>query len=87
MYCKNCGKCVSDEATECVYCGQPFARPWSAITMVAWTVAAIWMPMLGIIAGVYGIAKDEKRRQGIFLLFFSLAAVLFYSILRQRMGY
>jgi len=74
MFCNSCGKEIVDEAVVCVGCGcavkpvKATGEKWSTGTMVALVIGSILIPLIGIIFGIIGLNKEEKKGQGGLLL-------------------
>lgn len=84
MFCMGCGKEIPDDAVVCVGCGRP-VKPlkgsdgkWGTGAMIGLVVGSIVIPLIGIIFGIIGLAKEEKRGQGATLLIISLVMMVAY---------
>lgn len=60
---------------------------WGGGTMALLIIGTILIPLVGIIAGIYGLTKEAKRRQGGLLLglgiFMVLVALIFLVYAKQ----
>lgn len=74
MFCNRCGKEIADDAVVCVGCGRavkpvvPVGEKWSTGVMVALVIGTILIPLIGIVFGIIGLNKEEKKGQGTALL-------------------
>lgn len=76
MYCRHCGKEINDKAVVCTGCGQPVetgedkavgGEPWSLLMMIGLIVATLFVPPVGLVAGVMGLMDEAKKVQGAIL--------------------
>lgn len=76
MYCQHCGKEIPDDAVICIGCGRAVkplpkllsGKKWSGGVLALLIIGAIFIPFLGIVAGIVGLTQEAKRVQGIILL-------------------
>lgn len=73
MFCRNCGKAVTDKAVVCTGCGQSIdgsghhagsGHPWNALVMVSLIVATLFMPPVGLVLGPMGLMDESRKVQG-----------------------
>ncbi len=82
MFCTKCGKEILDMAAVCVGCGCPVKSTkvpegkWSSGAMVALVIGSVLMPLIGIVFGVIGLNRIEKKQQGKLLLGIALLTIL-----------
>jgi hypothetical protein len=76
MYCRFCGKEINDKAVVCTGCGQPVenteskilaGEPWSLLVMVGLVAITLFVPPIGLVAGILGLRDDAKKVQGAIL--------------------
>lgn len=82
MYCKNCGKELADTAVFCVQCGATTEQKALGATVgngtiVTGFVLAVFMPLIGIIIGIYTMAKG-KVPQGIWMCVLAIFSAFFW---------
>lgn len=63
---------------------QPQGKPWGIGRMIVYSIFSFFAPLIGVIAGIYGLVKDETRKQGAFLLVLAIAGIIFYAMLGSR---
>ena len=73
MYCRYCGKEVTDKAVVCTGCGHPVetdelkpvaGRPWNILVMAGLLAATLVAPPVGLVFGVMGLMNEAKKVQG-----------------------
>lgn len=91
MYCPHCGKEIADDAVVCVGCGReikaigkPADKKWSGGILALLIILTIFIPLVGIIAGIVGLTKEAKRSQGGILL--GLGILMLIIWLAVQMG-
>ena len=93
MYCQHCGKEIPDDAVVCIGCGravkplpqQVAAKKWSGGMLALLIILTIFIPLVGIIAGIVGLTKEEKRGQGGLLLGLGIFMVFFWILVQTAM--
>ncbi|HPF17593.1 MAG TPA: tetratricopeptide repeat protein [Thermotogota bacterium] len=101
VYCRYCGEEIFEDAVVCPHCGRqvaPFknnkeveeltASPWATSNMIGLIVGTIILPFIGLIAGIYGLIKPGKVKQGFVLLIIAVFVSviyywLFFSLVRD----
>ena len=95
IFCPQCGTELPGDAFFCSECGKavkPLMREvsdekWGGGTMALLIIGTILIPLVGIVAGIYGLRKEAKRRQGGLLLglgiFMVLVALIFLVYAKQ----
>lgn len=88
MFCPKCGKEIADDASVCIGCGREvksfakserkFEKPWSTGKMVLFGIFSFFLPVIGIAGGIYGLVRDEKRKQGATLLILAFLGIAMY---------
>jgi len=76
MYCQHCGKEIPDDAVICIGCGRAVkplpklvsGKKWSGGVLALLIIGAIFIPFVGIVAGIVGLTQEAKRVQGVILL-------------------
>lgn len=72
MFCRHCGKEVTDKAVVCSGCGNPIeeagggvlaGQPWAWFTMIGLLVLAVCIPPAGLVLGIMGLMEPAKRAQ------------------------
>src|SRR5688572_9841242 len=73
MYCRFCGKEINDKAVVCTGCGQPVENtegkalagdPWSLLVMAGLVAITLFVPPVGLVAGIFGLRDEAKKVQG-----------------------
>ncbi|MEY4195838.1 MAG: hypothetical protein RLZZ226_2206 [Pseudomonadota bacterium] len=73
MFCRHCGKAVTDKAVVCTGCGHAIdgsglhagsGRPWNVFVVVALVIATLFMPPVGLVLGPMGLMDESKKVQG-----------------------
>jgi uncharacterized OB-fold protein len=87
-FCKACGNEVVDSAVVCVKCGSSVAKEskveaWSTGKMWGYSVLSFLIPLIGIIFGIIGLTKEERRMQGGILMVVSIFALGFWSAIMK----
>jgi len=76
MFCSHCGKPVANEAVICIECGcyvqNKSEEAWETKEIVFLIIATLFMPIVGIVAGIYGLCVKGKEKQGGSLLAFGV---------------
>jgi hypothetical protein len=81
MYCRYCGKEVTDKAVVCTGCGNPVetsdlkpvtGRPWNILIMAGLIVATLFVPPVGLVFGIMGLMNDARKVQGAVLTTISI---------------
>lgn len=86
MFCNSCGKEIADDAVICIGCGRAVkpvkasGEKWGTGAMVALVIGSIIIPLIGIIFGIIGLTKEEKREQGVTLLVIGIIMVIVYMV-------
>ena len=88
MFCPKCGKEIAEDAVICIGCGRELKssakserkteKPWSTDKMVLFGIFSFLLPVIGIAGGIYGLVRDEKRKQGATLLTLALLGIAMY---------
>ncbi len=90
MYCRYCGKKLSDNAVICTGCRRPVepiapsgaatgeSASWSFLLMVALIFATLVLPPIGLIFGIIGLRSRSKKVQGAVLLTVATFALLLW---------
>jgi len=83
MFCNNCGKEISNDAPMCVHCGHPIKpmkslieRKWGTGAMVGLVIGSVIIPFFGIVFGIIGLTKEEKKGQGAALLVIGIITIV-----------
>lgn len=85
MFCKNCGKEISDNAAICMHCGawtteeQKIEKPKNGMA-IAGFVCSFFVPILGWIFGGIGLKKSEAldgKGKGFSIAAIAIATVMF----------
>lgn len=82
MFCRYCGKELKDTATACTACGKPVdalaqgsepaGNRWSFSEMVGLIGATLFIPPIGLVAGLLGLRKEAKKVQAAIILTISV---------------
>ena len=90
MYCRYCGKRLSDNAVICTGCRrsvEPISPPrgdtvdggsWSFLLMAALIFATLALPPIGLIFGLMGLRSKAKKVQGAVLLTVATFSILLW---------
>jgi hypothetical protein len=90
MYCIHCGgKFSDDNALICTACGRKsiIPRKWGIASVIGIIIGSMFIPLLGIIFGIYGMSKEEKKSQGTFIFIFSIIMFLFHVFINIHCKY
>lgn len=87
-FCTKCGQRNTTDGIFCSRCGNSMLPAASTTTKNAWSggaftaliIASIFLPIVGIIGGVYGLTTTEKRTQGGWLLGVALTMSLLHTM-------
>lgn len=84
MYCKYCGKEIYDDAVICIHCGRNTSfkqlQKWMPGVYILLILAALLIPLSGLLVGLLNIDKASKKEQSSTLIVISLVNI-FISIL------
>ena len=88
MFCPKCGKEIADDAVVCIGCGRTIQlsaksekeseKPWGTGKMVLLGIFSFLFPVIGIVGGIYGLVRTEKRKQGATLLILAVLGIAMY---------
>lgn len=84
MYCQGCGKEVPEDGAICLGCGRELkktVKPWSTAMVVIYCILAVIIPFVGIVAGIIGTTKEQRRTQGIVILAASVLGIFFWGFI------
>lgn len=84
-FCSSCGSEVNPKASICVNCGVKQVVGWSQGTKTFLFLMALFMPIVGGIAGIVGLFNDANRSYSIGLLFISFFAWLAWTFVFMGM--
>lgn len=90
MFCNSCGKEIADDAVVCIGCGRPVkplkssGEKWGTGSMIGLVVGSIVIPLIGIIFGIIGLTKEEKKGQGAALLTIGIIMAVSYLVVMQK---
>lgn len=86
-FCTNCGNELNENAVVCIKCGAAVNGKsvvendkWGTGAYVGMIIGSIFIPLIGIAAGIYGLTKDAKRTQGGVLLGVGLFMTLVWLV-------
>jgi len=92
VYCRYCGEEIFEDAVICPHCGRQVApltdnkdvedseeSPWDNSNMLGLIVGTIIFPIIGLIAGIYGLIKPGKVGQGFVLLMLTVVAIIIWA--------
>lgn len=89
MNCRHCGKEIGDKAVVCSGCGHPIdepdheesshGHPWHFVTMLGLVSASLFLPPVGIVFGIMGLADRAKRVQAAVITTMSVFMSLLYA--------
>lgn len=86
IFCRGCGKEIHESAKSCPHCGAPqtsaqsIVLPWSTGRMVFYGIVGFFLPLIGVVAGVVGLLKEPRRKQGAILLALAICGTIFLSV-------
>lgn len=91
MYCRSCGKEMSDRAIVCSGCGQAVdevpgatrssGKSWSLPIMLCLFFMALFVPPAGLVFGIMGLRDEGKKAQGAMLTTMSIFLMIFVALL------
>lgn len=73
MFCRYCGKAVTDKAVVCTGCGRSIeggehhhgsGRPWNVLMFGMLIVTTLFIPPVGLVFGPMGLMDDSRKVQG-----------------------
>lgn len=89
MFCPGCGNEVADDAVICVKCGRQIGKggkgqtgdeKWNTGVFVALILVTLLIPyvggLVGLIFGIIGLTKPEKKKQGLTLLLIAVGGFI-----------
>ena len=99
VYCRYCGKEIFEDAVVCPHCGRQIApltnnkdedesrsSSWDDSNMTGLIFGTFILPIIGLIAGIYGLIKPGKVGQGFALLMLTIIASLIWGVLIGMSG-
>lgn len=87
MFCKHCGKEISDQAVICTHCGvqtDNFSKQKESFGEVNTTflvlgyILSFLIPVVGIIAGIYALCKG-RASHGLGMLALAIFSIFFWA--------
>jgi len=73
MFCRHCGKTVTDKAVVCTGCGHSIegmeyhggaGKPWNLLVFGSLIVATLFMPPVGLVFGPIGLMDESRKVHG-----------------------
>jgi len=94
VYCRYCGEEIFEDAVICPHCGRQVApltnhnnvdetqeTSWDDSNITGLIFGTFIFPIIGLIAGIYGLIKPGKVGQGFALLMLTILASLIWAVL------
>jgi len=92
VYCRYCGEEIFEDAVICPHCGRQVApltnhededetqeSTWDESNMLGLVVGTIIFPIIGLVAGIYGLIKPGKAGQGFALLIYTIVVSFIWA--------
>jgi len=94
VFCRYCGGKIYEDAVICPHCGRQVAplknnkdvdktnaAPWDDSNIIGLIIGTVLFPIVGIIAGIYGLIKPGKAGQAVGLLILTTVVSIIWTFI------